>query len=385
MKSIVFVYSFILTFVVGFICMGNFAHGQEIHFQRWDLRMMAERKIWKEIRLYYSRNPAERWPERKSRLEKIINQFPASQWADDAALMLAGGQATVDGNTESAIAALRQVMESYPSEHTIVVGWRTYMGCKLDYMWMLETVPLLSRPRSRPIRVDVPPSGQKLEILAYFEHLEKYPRRTIDIAQLMIAQMLSSQGDVKGAIAELEAIINRTGDLKTLVVADNQLAKRPNAHLVKSHTPYGFRRVARPQYAAYIDLIRLYQSQSEVKKAIVIGLELANIASPDGRYWSMNQSVGDLLAKNGRWTKAEEQYQLAVNAYREFVEETIAEKELSNQSLPPGATSWRQQVMKTSIGHQLTVLEKLLTEAKAKREAAKAEPQVPSEISPSRN
>ena len=385
MKSIVFVYSFILTFVVGFICMGNFAHGQEIHFQRWDLRMMAERKIWKEIRLYYSRNPAERWPERKSRLEKIINQFPASQWADDAALMLAGGQATVDGNTESAIAALRQVMESYPSEHTIVVGWRTYMGCKLDYMWMLETGPLLSGPRSRPIRVDVPPSGQMREILAYFEHLEKYPRRTIDIAQLMIAQMLSSQGDVKGAIAELETIIDRTGDLRTIVAADNQLAKRPNAHLVKSHTPYAFRRVARPQYAAYIDLMHLYQSQSEVEKAIAIGLELANTASPDGSRWSINRSVGDLLAQNGRWAKAEEQYQLAVNAYREFVEETIVEKELANQSLPSSATSWRQQIMKTSIGHQLTVLEKLLTEAKAKREEAKAKPQAPSEISPSRN
>ena len=384
MKSIVFVYSLLLIFVVEFTCVFDFAHGQEIRSQRWDLRMMAERKIWKEIRLYYSSRSAD-WPDRKSRLEKIINQFPTSQWADDASLMLAGGQAAVDGNTESAIAALRQVMESYPSEHTIVVGWRTYMGCKLDYMWLLETVPLLSRPRSRPIRVDVPPSGQKREILAYFEHLEKYPRRTVDIAQLMIAQMLSSQGDVKGAIAELEAIIDRTGDLRTIVAADNQLAKRPNAHLVKSHTPYAFRQVARPQYAAYRYLMPLYQSQSEVEKAIAIGLELANTASPDGSRWSINQSVGDLLAQNGRWAKAEEQYQLAVNAYREFVEETIVEKELANQSLPSSATSWRQQIMKTSIGHQLTVLEKLLTEAKAKREAAKAEPQVPSEISPSRN
>jgi tetratricopeptide (TPR) repeat protein len=346
---------------------------------------MAERKIWKEIRLYYSRNPAERWPERKNRLQKIINQFPTSQWADDAILILVGEQAVIDGNTESAIAALRQVMESYPSEHTIVVGWRTYMGCKLDYMWLLETVPLLSRPRSRPIRVDVPPSGQMREILAYFEHLEKYPRRTVDIAQLMIAQMLSSQGDVKGAIAELEAIIDRTGDLRTIVATDNQLAKRPNAHLVKSHTPYAFRQVARPQYAAYRYLMPLYQSQSEVEKAIAIGLELANTASPDGSRWSINQSVGDLLAQNGRWAKAEEQYQLAVNAYREFVEETIVEKELANQSLPSSATSWRQQIMKTSIGHQLTELEKLLTEAKAKREEAKAKPQAPSEISPSRN
>ena len=378
MKSIVFVYSILLVFVIGFTGMSNFAHGQEIRSQRWDLRMEAEIEIWKNIRLYSSVNSAN-WPERKSRLEKVINQFPTSQWADDAALMLAGGQAAVDGNTESAIAALRQVMESYPSERTIVVGWNLYSGCALEHIWMMVTVPILSRSSTRDR------GNQWLEIIAYFEHLEKYPRRTVDVAQSMIAQMLYRQGDVKGAIVALEAIIDRAGDLKTLVAADNQLAKRPNVHLVSRLYRHAFREVDRPQYFAYRDLMRLYQSQSEVEKAIAIGLELANTASPDGSRWSMNRSVGDLLAQNGRWAKAAEQYQLAVNAYREFVEETIVEKELANQSLPSSATSWRQQIMKTSIGHQLTVLEKLLTEAKAKREAAKAEPQAPSEISPSRN
>ena len=380
MKPIVFVYSILLVFVIGFTGMSNFAHGQEIRSQRWDLRMEAEIEIWKNIRLYSSVNSAN-WPERKSRLEKVINQFPTSQWADDAILILVGEQAVVDGNTESAIAALRQVMESYPLEHTIVGGWSRDQGCRLDHFWLMSTVPLLSRSRSGH-RGD-----QWLEIIAYFEHLEKYPRRTVDVAQLMIAQMLYSQGNVKGAIAELEEIIDREEDLRTIVVADNQLPKRPNAHLVKSYTSYGFlQEVTRPQYSAYYYLMHLYQSQSEVKKAIATGLELANIASPDGRYWSMNQSVGDLLAKNGRWTKAEEQYQLAVNAYREFVEETIAEKELSNQSLPAGATSWRQQILEVwGMDRELIKLEKLVAEAKAKREEAKAKPQAPSEISPSRN
>ncbi len=380
MKPIVFVYSILLIFVVEFTGMFNFAHGQEIRSQRWDLHMEAEREIWKNIRLYSSVNSAN-WPERKSQLEKVINQFPTSQWADDAILILVGEQAVIDGNTESAIAALRQVMESYPLEDTIVAGWSRDQGCRLDHFWLMSTVPLLSRSRSGH-RGD-----QWLEIIAYFEHLEKYPRRTVDVAQLMIAQMLYSQRNVKGAIAELEAIIDREADLRTIVVADNQLAKRPNAHLVKSYTSYGFRQeVTRPQYSAYRYLMPLYQSQSEVKKAIAIGLELANVASPDGRYWSMNRLVGDLLAKNGRWAKAAEQYQLAVNAYREFVEETIAEKELSNQSLPPGATSWRQQILEVwGMNHRLTELEKRLTEAKAKREAAKAESQAPSEGSPSQN
>ena len=42
-----------------------------------------------------------------------------------------------------------------------------------------------------------------------------------------------------------------------------------------------------------------YQSQKDVKKAMVVGLELANIASPDGREWFINEEIGNLLAKNG--------------------------------------------------------------------------------------
>ena len=57
----------------------------------------------------------------------------------------------------------------------------------------------------------------------------------------------------------------------------------------------------------------------------------------------------------------------------------IAEKELSNESLPPGGTSWSQQIWEGwGMDRTLTELEKRLTEAKAK-------PQAPSQISPSRN
>ena len=135
----------------------------------------------------------------------------------------------------------------------------------------------------------------------------------------------------------------------------------------------------RPQYSAYRYLMHLYQSQKDVKKAMVVGLELANIASPDGTEWFINRVVGNLLAQNGRWAQAEEQYQFAVNGFRAEVEGIIAEKELSNESLPPGATSWSQQIWKVwRMDLTLTELEKRLTEAKAK-------PQAPSQISPARN
>ena len=360
------------------------AHGQEMSSKRWDLQMIEEAPIWHRLKIHYFSYPIEKyWPQRKTALQTVINQFPASRWADDAALMLAGGQASIEGDRAGALITLGQVMDNYREGNTVVVGWAPDIGCALDRTWLGTTVllsPSGSVSESRPFDRYGGISKEKLEILAYFEHLEKYPRRTIDVAQLISAQIRAEQQDFKGAIAELEVLIARSANLRQIVTTDQQLANRPKVILsaLVRFSPLLVRGVARPQYSAYRYLMHLYQSQKDVKKAMVVGLELANIASPDGKEWFINRVVGNLLAQNGRWAQAEEQYQFAVNGFRAYVERLIAEKELSNESLPPGATSWSQQIWEGGMDRTLTELEKRLTEAKAK-------PQAPSEISPSRN
>ena len=362
------------------------AHGQEMSSKRWDLQMIEEAPIWHRLKIHYFSDPIEKyWPQRKTALQTVINQFPASRWADDAALMLAGGQASIEGDRAGALITLRQVMANYPDRNTVVVGWAPDIGCALDRTWLGTTVllsPSGSVTESRPFDRYGGISKEKLEILAYFEHLEKYPRRTIDVAQLIRAQIWAEGGDFKGAIAELEAIIDKSAELKTLVAIDEQVTRPNITHSAPVRiVPFlvRLRGVARPQYSAYRYLMHLYQSQKDVKKAMAVGLELANIASPDGREWFINRVVGNLLAQNGRWAQAEEQYQFAVNGYRAYVERLIAEKELSNESLPPGGTSWSQQIWEGwGMDRTLTELEKRLTEAKAK-------PQAPSQISPSHN
>lgn len=361
------------------------AHGQEMSSKRWDLQMIEEAPIWHLLKIHYFDNPVkEYWPQRKTALQTVINQFPASRWADDAALMLAGGQVSIEGDRVGSLITLRRVMSDYPDANTVVVGWAPDIGCALDRTWLGTTVllsPSGSVTESRPFDRYGGISKEKLEILAYFEHLEKYPRRTIDVAQLIRAQIRAKEGDFKGAIAELEMLIAQSATLRRIVATDQQLANRPKVILsaLVRFSPLLVRGVARPQYSAYRYLMHLYQSQKDVKKAMVVGLELANIASPDGREWFINEEIGNLLAKNGRWAKAAEQYQLAVNGYRAYVERLIAEKELSNESLPPGGTSWSHQIWEGwGMDRTLTELEKRLTEAKAK-------PQAPSQISPSRN
>ena len=353
------------------------AHGQEMSSKRWDLQMIEEAPIWHLLKIHYFDNPVkEYWPQRKTALQTVINQFPASRWADDAALMLAGGQVSIEGDRVGSLITLRRVMSDYPDANTVVVGWHPANGCHLDKIWLISSSHARPFDRFGGIRKD------NLEILAYFEHLEKYPRRTIDIAQLIRAQIWAEGGDFKGAIAELEAIIDKSAELKTLVAIDEQVTRPNITHSAPVRiVPFlvRLRGVARPQYSAYRYLMHLYQLQKDVKKAMVVGLELANIASPDGREWFINRVVGNLLAQNGRWAQAEEQYQFAVNGFRAEVEALIVEKELSNESLPPSGTSWSHQIWKVwRMDRTLTELEKGLTEAKAK-------PQAPRKISPSRN
>ncbi len=360
------------------------SHGQEMSSKRWDLQMIEEAPIWHLLKTHYFNNPVkEYWPKRKAALQTVITQFPASRWADDAALMLAGGQASIEGDRTGALIALRQVMDDYPDGNTSIVGWTSDDGCHLDPIWLISSSHLRPFDRFGGITKD------NLEILAYFEHLERYPRRTTEVAQLISAQIRAEGGNFKGAIAELEAIIDRSTELGTLVTIDEQ-ATHPNITLnplaAPIFAPFVIRGFARPQYSAYRFLMNFYPLQKDVTKAMAVGLELANIASPDGKEWFINRVVGNLLAQNGRWAQAEEQYQFAVNGFRAEVEALIVEKELSNESLPPGATSWSQQIWEGwGMDRTLAELEKRLTEAKANREEARAKPQVPSEISPSRN
>ena len=96
-------------------------------------------------------------------------------------------------------------MDNYREGNTVVVGWAPDIGCALDRTWLGTTVllsPSGSVSESRPFDRYGGISKEKLEILAYFEHLEKYPRRTIDVAQLISAQIRAEQQDFKGAIAE---------------------------------------------------------------------------------------------------------------------------------------------------------------------------------------
>ena len=246
------------------------------------------------------------------------------------------------------------------------------MGCGLDEAWLSHRDLVLLNPDgsirwSRPFGRDGKISREEREILMYFEHLEKYPRLTKDVAQWIIAQMFCHQGDFVRAISELEAMIARYPNLAAITAADSEAANKPYGYLIGHEFPDESRPIWRPQYSAYIRLMDLYQSQGEKAKAVTTGLALASNCSPDGWHWDINRRVGDLCAKNDRWAEAEKQYQLASKGCRKVIEDFISRKEALREPPPPGSVSWRQQILEVwSIGTELTKLENLARDAQAR-------------------
>lgn len=240
------------------ICQGEL-YSAEI--DRWDLMMIDSAHIWKNLLTNYPYAEHQKhWPERKTGLEQIVNKYPDSQWADDAALILAcgkfefEGRAGLDdlqgnseayakgyfGNAEEAIKDLRTIIDSYPHAKSIIDPvWFAGLGCKFNGVWLSSQGGLVSLNSDGTIQTSKPfdrsgaiPQKHK-EVLAYFDHLEKYPVYTKHIAHLFISEILGHQGKFSEAASELEKVLSDLSEFEKAVKADNVAANGPDGVLIK--------------------------------------------------------------------------------------------------------------------------------------------------------
>ena len=280
--------------------------------ERWDLRMIAEGRIWPNLLVGYAyADRKKHWPERKAALSKIIKDFPDSRWADDAALVLAGGMASLENNWRGACKRLAALAQASGEHGTVVEAWDADMGFRFDPTWLMWRGSLVFLNKDGTIRHSKPwgrhgplSSGEQ-EALALFHHLDRWPRRTADVARLTIAQIHHRNGDLKGAVAALEELLSRMRDLVQTAQADREAASRQHCRLIRG--------VWRPEYAACLHLIWLYEQQGQHDRSIALGRLFAHASSRDGWYpWHINRTVGDICAKYKRWKEAEEQYTVAL-------------------------------------------------------------------------
>ncbi len=324
--------------------------------QRWDERMINEAAVWKNLLPYYSyTDKTSYWPERKQALMKIINEFPTSQWADDALLMMAGEKAIIDNNIDEAIPELRKIQKNYPSESTIIDFWHNQIGCQINRTWLMWVPGLVVRDENNNVINTVPFDRDndidelELEAITFFEHLEKYPERTKDVAQYMIALMLMQKGDAEEAIHELEVLLSNK-NLQNIRTIDYEASKSPHGYLIESVPPTNRHPVIRVELAACNLLFSLYSQQNENDKLIQLADKIANDFSFDGWYWLFNKKLGNIYAQHNQPIKAHEQYQLAIEGIKKRCEnrgerlKVLYEKGLAVKS--KNFISWEDQALR---------------------------------------
>lgn len=295
-----------------------------IHSQRWDLRMIKEAPIWTNLLTHYFYAEHQRyWPERKVALEKVVREFPNSQWADDAALILACGEASFENNSAGAILALDQVARLYPEGQTVVAYWDKADGCRFDKVWLIWQAGLVhlnpngTLRKANPFDKDGQIFKREKEVLAYFDHLARCPVRTSVTAMLFKAEIQKSRGDLQGAMVTLESVVSNAEEyLADLHRADKSSGEGQDGFLIRSS-------LRRPESKAYLSLIDLYEQRNVTDKLGENAESLVSAYSPDGWNWEINKRIGDVYARLGIYDLARKQYQLAqigVASLRKYVE-----------------------------------------------------------------
>jgi hypothetical protein len=258
------------------------------------------------------------WPNKRRQLEAAIAQFPDSPYADDIALAIGCGIASYEDDLEGSVKAFREVQKRYPDGKSILsYWWPNSSRWHFDSEWLYRAPGVVQRRRdgSRVAR----PFGRGTDnldpreraALAYFHHLEAWPRHTRDLAQWYIVHALRAAGDESAALQELAKFCELNEDkMAEFNRADREASSRAEGHLILG--------IMRPCVGAHLELSEMLLAQGKTEDAIAVGKRLVERVSWDGWHWTANKKLGDLyLARNaGAPSKeAQEQYALALNGY----------------------------------------------------------------------
>lgn len=297
------------------ICQGEL-YSAEI--ERWDIMMSEEVQVWNYLLEDYFYGPKEEhWPKRKKALEKIVNEFPDSQWADDASLILACGKFEFEHNAEGALSDLKSIGSKYPNGKTIInPWWSAGAGCKIDEVWMMGQGRLSYRNRDGSVRKGKPFDSDSVismdekEILAYFSHIERNPIFTKDAAHIFVAEILGHQGEYEAAVDELRGILSRALQQLNSFEADGRFSVTEDGF-------YG-RTLSRPQFRACIALMGYCEKTGDIETA-VSEIDKFSVVLNQSASYSVIKQVGQFYEKHGFVPKATLQYQKALEKVNNYI------------------------------------------------------------------
>ena len=169
-----------------------------------------------------------------------------------------------------------------------------------------------------------------LEVLAYFEHLRKHPRKAATMSKILAAKMLLATRDVAKATTILEDVIKDARPrVAELAAADRKAADAEDG--------YHLRRLWRPEYEAW-SMLAAVLGRTDPGRPADLMLELSGLVSPAGQCWRVNEIAADYALKAGR-EEAKKQFQLAANGLKDDIaQDGVREGKIERSPLPPGVT-----------------------------------------------
>lgn len=155
-----------------------------------------EYKLWQ-------KNKPIKDPDRKNNLNKVLTKYSGSQFADDAALLMARSYLLIDNAPEMAIRELYKVIKKFPEANFIAE----------DRIW-LDTIPyFLQVNKDGSLSARPPQEYQGNKRFMYLRYLDDNPHKTVDEARYWIAESILSS-DLKNdrfdeAVENLKLVINK--------------------------------------------------------------------------------------------------------------------------------------------------------------------------------
>lgn len=319
---------------------------------RWDKRLIRSAPIWERLIYKYAGATSTKkkdWPNRKKRLQEIVDQFPQSEYVDDAELAIACGVAAWEGNLDGSVQAFTRIISKYPEADTILYFWAPEGDWTFDPQWIRWAPGRVTTDAngqiisSRPFGgVSSGLSARERAALLYFQHLGKYPRYTKDIAFLNIVAIRLARRKIDVALKELEGFTGRNhARMVKFNESDRIAAEKLDGIYVRG--------ILRPVIRAYQLMTYIYASQGKLTDAISVGNKLVKAVSCDGWYWQINEHLADLYKKNSKGKKCPEaakQYGLALQGYRAYIKkeaEFIKACHGTLQNVP--VKQWQKQIL----------------------------------------
>lgn len=256
-------------------------------------------------------------PQREKDLAELLSRYPHSEYADDAALLLARARFFYHDDAKGAIEDLYKVISKYPKG-----TWIAEDILFLEHA-MISNVTKAGNPRNGgwfgrvPSLQDIEkmPTGQRRDVAmeqwamvqgrqTYFEHWEKNPNLTSEEARYWIAKIILYAGfkdRYNEAINNLQNVVKAHRADKRAEI-DFLEGKKQNGQLIWS-------KLLRTERTCHVELIDLYMKMRDFSEAKQSAEEYLSLYKDHATCYEVHRKAGEAYEALENWSKAALHYE----------------------------------------------------------------------------